>query len=230
MTAEPINNAIETFQKLHPKVKYRSDLEIFIGESAIEDFIESGSDTVLVSTMHKSKGREFDNVFLMLDQFKPDNDEKRRLLYVAMTRAKSRLEIHYNGEYLESIQAENIVHVEDNNSYAAPDELSVQLTHKHVQLGYFEFVQKRILSLKSADLLKVNEEGCLNQRGEQVLKFSAHMKEEIQKLQQIGYSMSAAKVTFLVYWYSEVKDKEFLVVLPEITFLKKTDRFINHVS
>ncbi|MDF1572937.1 MAG: 3'-5' exonuclease [Bacteroidales bacterium] len=71
MPAELIGKAIETFQKLHPKVKYRSDLEIFIGESAMEDFIESGSDTILVSTMHKSKGREFDNVFLMLDHLKP---------------------------------------------------------------------------------------------------------------------------------------------------------------
>ncbi|MEX0981537.1 MAG: hypothetical protein WD577_10080 [Bacteroidales bacterium] len=141
-----------------------------------------------------------------------------------MTRAKSRLEIHYNDDYLKNIRAENIVHVADNTIYPSPDELSVQTTHKHVQLGYFAFVQKRILSLKSADLLKVNEEGCLNHKEEQVLKFSAHMKEEIQKLQQLGYSPAAAKVTFLLYWYSEERDKEFLVVLPEITFLKKTGK------
>ncbi len=76
----------------------------------------------------------------------------------------------------------------------------------------------------SADLLKVNDEGRLNQKGQQVLKFSVNMKEEIQKLQQLGYSPAVAKVTFLVYWHSEEKDKEFLVVLPEITFLKKTDK------
>ncbi|MDT8433082.1 MAG: 3'-5' exonuclease, partial [Bacteroidales bacterium] len=108
MPAELIGRAIKTFQELHPKVKYRSDLEIFIGESAMEDFIESGRDTILVSTMHKAKGREFDNVYLVLDGFVPDDDPKRRLLYVAMTRAKSRLEIHYNGEYLDSIRAENV--------------------------------------------------------------------------------------------------------------------------
>jgi ATP-dependent DNA helicase RecQ len=221
MPAELIGRAVETFQKLNPKVKYRSDLEIYIGESAMEDFIESGSDTVLVSTMHKSKGREFDNVFLMLENFVPDNDEKRRLLYVAMTRAKSRLEIHYNGEYLESIRAEDVTHIEDSTTYAPPDEISVQLTHKHVQLGYFGFVEHRIRRLKTGEVLKLNEEGCLNRSDELVLKFSAHMQEEIQKLHQLGYNSSTAKVAFLVYWYSEVNAREFLVVLPEINFLKK---------
>jgi ATP-dependent DNA helicase RecQ len=220
MPAELIGKAIETFQKLHPKVKYRSDLEIFIGESAMEDFIESGGDTILVSTMHKSKGREFDNVYLMLDQFVPDDDPKRRLLYVAMTRAKSQLEIHYNGEYLETIRAENVEYTEDNNPYSPPDELAVQLNHRHVQLGYFAYVEHRIQRLKTGELLKLNEEGILNQYGEQILKYSAHMKEKIQDLQQLGYAPARAKVAFLVYWYDEKQDKEVLALLPEITFLK----------
>ncbi|MCF8225982.1 MAG: ATP-dependent helicase, partial [Bacteroidales bacterium] len=218
--AELIGRAIKTFQELHPKVKYRSDLEIFIGESAMEDFIESGRDTILVSTMHKAKGREFDNVYLVLDGFVPDDDPKRRLLYVAMTRAKSILEIHYNGEYLDGIRAENVEKVEDNTTYASPDEIAFQLTHKHVQLGYFGYVEHRVRRLKTDDPLKINEEGCQNQSGDQVLKFSAHMREEIQKLQQLSYSPATAKVTFLVYWYEEEKGKEVLVVLPEITFLK----------
>ncbi len=220
MPAELIGKAIVTFQKLHPKVKYRSDLEIFIGESAMEDFIESGGDTILVSTMHKAKGREFENVYLMLEKFVPDDDPKRRLLYVAMTRAKSQLEIHYNGEYLESIRAENVEYIEDNTTYGSPEEIAFQLTHKHVQLGYFSYVQKSILSLNSGDPLKLNDEGCLNLSCDQVLKFSALMKEKIQDLQQIGYAPSTVKVAFLVYWYDEKQDTEVLVVLPEITFLK----------
>ena len=221
MPAELIGKAIATFQKLHPKVKYRSDLEIFIGESAMEDFIESGCDTILVSTMHKAKGREFDNVYLMLDQFVPDDDPKRRLLYVAMTRAKSQLEIHYNGEYLDSIRAENVEIIEDHTPYAPPDELAVQLTHKHVHLDYFGYVGHRVQRLKTNEPLKINEQGCQNQSGEQVLKFSAHMKDKIQDLQQLGYAPATVKVAFLVYWYDEKQDKEVLVVLPEITFLKK---------
>lgn len=92
-------NIIREFELIHPKTKYKSDLRLFISESKIEDFTEAGADTILVSTMHKSKGREFDNVYLMLNHFDMSTDEKRRLLYVAMTRAKERLVIHYNGSF-----------------------------------------------------------------------------------------------------------------------------------
>lgn len=85
---EIIKNIIREFELTHVKTKYKSDLEIFIRESNLEDFYDEKTDTVLVSTMHKAKGREFDNVFIMLDGFCPNKDEKLRLLYVAMTRAK----------------------------------------------------------------------------------------------------------------------------------------------
>jgi len=109
ISSEILIKAIGTFRKLHPKTKYRSDLEIFLQESQLEDFIESDRDTIIVSTMHKVKGREFDNVYLILNDYIPDDDAKRRLLYVAMTRAKSMLEIHYNDDYLAHIQSENII-------------------------------------------------------------------------------------------------------------------------
>ncbi len=92
-------NIIREFELIHPKTKYISDLELFINESKMEDFAEAGTDTVLVSTMHKAKGKEFDNVYIMLNHFDMSTDEKRRLLYVAMTRAKERLVIHYNGSF-----------------------------------------------------------------------------------------------------------------------------------
>lgn len=89
-----------------------------------------------------------------------------------------------------------------------------------MQLGYFGCVEHRVRRLKTDDPLKLNEQGCQNQAGDRVLKFSAHMKEEIQKLQQLGNAPASAKVAFLVYWYYEEQDKEVLIVLPEVTFLK----------
>ena len=85
-----------------------------------------------------------------------------------------------------------------------------------IQLGYFGFIQKRIYSLNSGDPLAINEEGCLNKNHELVLKFSAHMKEEIQKQKELGFRISSAKVSFIVYWYNEQDEKECLVVLPEV--------------
>jgi len=217
----PVNmvlKAIEQFIKLHPKAKYRSDLEIFLGESKMEDFIESGMDTIMVSTMHKAKGREFDNVFLMLNDFRPKDDAGKRVLYVAMTRAKSRLEIHYNSDFLEHLSAASLKRQTVSKTFPQPDRLSFQLTHKHVYLGYFGFIQKRIYPLNSGDPLDFNKEGCLNQRGDLVLKFSAKMKEEIEKQETQGFRLSKAKVSFIAYWYNEQEAKEYMIVLPEVEF------------
>jgi len=213
-----VMKAINIFIKLNPKTKYRSDLEVFMGESKLEDFIEASTETIMVSTMHKSKGREFDNVFLMLNNYIPDDDASKRVLYVAMTRAKSRLEIHYNGDYLENIYTGILIRKDVSRTFPQPDEFSVQLTHKDIQLGYFGFIQKRIFPLNSGDPLGVNEEGCVNRNQELVLKFSAHMKEEIQKQKEMGFRISGAKVSFLVYWYNEQDDKEYLVVLPQVFY------------
>lgn len=146
--------------------------------------------------MHKAKGREFENVYLVLDRFSPKNDPDRRLLYVAMTRAKNRLEIHYSGDYLEGIDVDGIQRMADRAQYPVPDKLSKQLTHKEVHLGHFEYVQRRVLRLRSGDVLLLNEEGCLNQAGEQVLKFSASFREELQRLQEAGFRPVEARVVF----------------------------------
>lgn len=68
---------LETFSQTN-KTKYKSDLIEFIHESHWEDFIDEGKNTVLVSTMHKAKGREFNQVYLMLKQF--DGSQKTTLM------------------------------------------------------------------------------------------------------------------------------------------------------
>ncbi len=90
------------FEEANQKAMYVSDLVAFVKESRLEDFIYEQSDAVLVSTYHKSKGREFDNVFITVDR-KPVEDEKKRALYVAMTRAKGKLTILAQGDFLKSI-------------------------------------------------------------------------------------------------------------------------------
>ena len=73
--------------------KYRSDFKQFLLESKMEDFFRAESGTVMVSTMHKAKGREFDHVYILLAEHPTTTDEERRKLYVGMTRAKETLYI-----------------------------------------------------------------------------------------------------------------------------------------
>ena len=70
---------------------YRSDLREYIFESNIEDFIANDDKSVFVSTIHKAKGREFDNVYLMSAIPNGRNVDDMRSYYVGLTRAKRNL-------------------------------------------------------------------------------------------------------------------------------------------
>ena len=62
-------------------------------QQSIKDMFhdESGEDTVLFSTVHKSKGLERNDVFILYDTIRQDTQENKNIYYVALTRAKKRL-------------------------------------------------------------------------------------------------------------------------------------------
>ena len=152
---EVCNNLIKDFEESNPKKKYKSDLEVFVRESKLEDFYNENGETIFVSTIHKAKGKEFDNVFIMLENFNPATDEAKRQLYVAMTRAKRTLTIHLNGNYLDNISAENLERIEDKETHLPPNELAMHLSFKDVWLDYFITRQHLVSSLTSGDTLTI---------------------------------------------------------------------------
>ena len=215
---EICENLIKDFEATNPKQKYKSDLEVFVKESKLEDFIGANGETINVSTIHKAKGKEFDHVFLMLDNFNPTPDETKRQLYVAMTRAKQNLTIHLNGDYLNGIGTTNMERIEDWRSYSPPSQLAMHLTHKDVNLGYFEYVQKRIKSIQSGDILTCTSEGCTNSNGDLVLKFSGKFAETIKTHESNEYKLNKAKANFVLFWKKPDEEQEFQIILPEVIF------------
>lgn len=218
---EICQNIIKDFEAVNPKKKYKSDLEVFIRESELENFISGNGDTIFVSTIHKAKGKEFDNIFLMLDNFNPTTDEARRQLYVAMTRAKSNLTIHLNGSYFDKVSAANLERIENNESYLPPSELATHLTHKDVVLDYFIYKQSAISKLVSGDHLTINGNEFLNANGQPVLRFSQRCRTEIDGMKQRGYELKGAKANYLLYWKKEDAEQEIQIILPELYFQKK---------
>jgi len=215
---EQCNNIIKDFEATNPKKKYKSDLEVFIRESKLEDFYNETGETIFVSTIHKAKGKEFDNVFIMLENFNSATDEAKRLLYVAMTRAKHNLAIHLNGNYLDNITAENLERIEDTETYLPASQLVMHLTHEDVNLGYFEFVQYRLKALMSGDLLIKAVEGYANANRDLVLKFSKKFIEVLNAQERKGYQLKEVKVNFIVYWKKEDSEQEIKIILPELYF------------
>ena len=213
---------IKDFQETHPKVKYKSDFEVFIRESKMEDFTFGNAETINVSTIHKAKGKEFDNVYLLLDNFDANSDDKKRELYVAMTRAKQNLILHTNNNYFRNIDVEDLEYLNDANIYSSPEKLTIHLTHQDVYLGYFKFVQRRLNLVISGQKLLISDEGLLNLRNELIIKFSKQFAGKKEGLEKDGFTLTKAKVNFILYWKTEEEEEpEIRIVLPELLFEKQ---------
>jgi len=219
---EICNNLIKDFEGINTKRKYKSDFEVFIRESKLEDFISTNGETMFVSTIHKAKGKEFDNVFLLLENFDAREDEKKRQLYVAMTRAKQKLTIHLNGNYLDKFKTEELERIENSSTFQPPSGLTIHLTHRDLYLGYFEYIQHRINELTSGDSIIISDDGCKNDKGELVLKFSKKFIQRLAEIKQSGFELKEAKVNFIVHWTNDDKKIEVKIVLPELYFEKQT--------
>jgi ATP-dependent DNA helicase RecQ len=214
-------NIIKDFEATNPKKKYKSDLEVFIRESKLEDFFNENGETIFVSTIHKAKGKEFDNVFLMLENFNAVPEDAKRQLYVAMTRAKQNLTVHLNSNILDNFSAENLERIEDSEIYLPPEELVMNLIHSDVNLGYFEYVQHRMKNILPGDSLFLVDDGCANSNGDLVLKFAKKFLETIEIRKQNGYELKSVKVNFIVYWLKDGAEEEVKIVLPELYFEKQ---------
>lgn len=214
-------NLIKEFELSNPKKKYQSDFDVFIRESRLEDFICTNGETIFVSTIHKAKGKEFDNVFIILDGFNPETDEKKRQLYVAMTRAKQNLSIHLNGNYLDDISCDGMERKTDNNSYEDSDLLVLHLTHKDIWLDYYISEQSHISNLKSGDKLSANNDGCYKDNGKCIVKFSNSFKEKIVAFESQGFKIKTAVINYIVYWQKEDTDIEVKIILPELRLQKE---------
>ncbi|MCL2025439.1 MAG: RecQ family ATP-dependent DNA helicase [Leptospirales bacterium] len=210
---------IDDFEEINNKTKYKSDLKQFVRESKLENFISDSEGSVLVSTIHQTKGREFDNVFLALSRFPKMDDETKRAVYVAITRAKQNLYILYNDNYFDKIAVENIQRISDNSNYPVPEQINLQLSHRDVALGYFTSRRKEIDSLVSGKELSIRDRFCCY-GDKQVLKFSSKFCTQIEELKAKGYSPTKATIRHIVFWQDKEKEIEIKIILPDIEFVR----------
>jgi len=216
-------NMIEDFENTN-KAKFISDLQEFIDESAFEDFYRQDNNAVFISTIHKSKGREFDTVYLMIRGKVRDEDEEKRKIYVALTRAKNNLHIHCNNEIFDSIKIEDIDRYYDENSYDKPKEISIQLSYKDVVLSYFKDKSAEIFSLLSGAELMVERQYLKVKSGSQEIKLAKFSKSCMEKL--AGYSQKCyrpykAVVRFVVAWKDKQENKEYPIILTDLYLKSK---------
>ncbi|MDD4125973.1 MAG: 3'-5' exonuclease, partial [Eubacteriales bacterium] len=216
-------NMLEDYASVN-HIKYRNDLVEFIKESNYEDFYSDENEAVYVSTIHKAKGREFDTVYLLLKEFSAQNDEEKRKLYVALTRAKKALYIHCRTDIFNKYSIQGIIKRTDAAEYAEPSELSFQLTHRDVFLGFFKDKKEIILKLYSGIALSVFDcylSAEINGKSVRVVKFSKEFINNLEMLKSKGYEPVNARIGFIVAWKGEEDEDESAVILPVLNFRKE---------
>lgn len=218
---EICRNIILNFEQVYSR-KYHSDWTNYLFESKLEDFYPVQGEAIVVSTIHKAKGKEFDNVFLLLTNIESLSDEKKREVYVAITRAKQNLSIHTNGHYLSNIANGLAEYRINSNTYPAPQSLCYTLTHRDLWLDFFidSHCQAAINTLKSGMSLRLTEKGCTDFSNNEILRFSKKFKDILNELIQKDYKLEKASVNFVVYWEKQEDKKEAKIVLPKVVFKK----------
>ena len=206
---------IGDFEEINNTTKYKSDFTQFVRESKLDDFAPDSDGAILVSTIHQTKGREFDNVFLALSGFSILNDAKNREIYVAITRAKQNLYVLYNGNHFDKTVAHNIQRTNDATTYSLPAEITLQLSHKNVNLGYFACCQQEISTLVSGRKLDIRDGGCFN-GDTQVLMFSKAFSAQLCDWKTKGYTPTAATIRHVVFWQGKNENAEIRIILPNL--------------
>ncbi|WP_162055887.1 RecQ family ATP-dependent DNA helicase [Pontibacter pamirensis] len=219
-----VQDVIHEFEKTHGERKFWSDWLAFLQEARTEDFIYPETSKVLVSTMHKAKGKEFDHVFLLLRNYPLVKESNKRVVYVAVTRAKKSLHIHTDQPYFNHIEVPQLEKAVDQNIYPAPEALQLELGMNDVWLGFFKKPDnvKAIKRLQAGITLQVKEDpqDGLFISGSPVVAFSLKFKEKLTHLMKQGYAFQSAAVAHVVVWYCEDDGKEYRVILPRL-YLQK---------
>ena len=193
-----VKRCVEQFEQTN-KTKYFSDFKEFLFESSVEDFCDVSGADVVVSTIHKAKGREFDDVYMLIsDNYVKDAHLMRRY-YVGITRAKNRLFIHTNSDCFNHLSADR--YLMDQRQYDMPEEIVLQLSHKDVNLGFFKERKQEVLALRGGDSLIYNDFFLYSSSTDKpIAKLSSRMQGTLSEWEQRGYKVQSASVRFVVAW------------------------------
>ncbi|MFW5612657.1 MAG: UvrD-helicase domain-containing protein, partial [Prevotella pectinovora] len=223
-----LKRCIELFEETNKK-KYLTDFKEFVFESSVEDFCNLSGADVVVSTIHKAKGREFDDVYMLLSEPLHLTDEVLRRYYVGMTRARQRLFIHTCSALFDRLPADH--RMVDQHPYEMPEEIVLQLSHKDVNLGFFKTRKKEILALRAGEQLRFDSNYLYSLRANvPVAQLSKRMQADLCVWAEKGYEVSSSTIRFIVAWRPKdvpKREEEHAVLLVDLRLSKKIMR--NHV-
>jgi ATP-dependent DNA helicase RecQ len=197
---------------------YISNWVTYLEEIKLEDFEYFGN-SIVVSTIHKSKGMEFDKIILVNNtKFNNDKkislDDKMRLYYVGMTRAKNELTIIKNGTEIKK-DFDFIDYKLDKNIY---EQKTLNYTHimslSDVSLGFDSNLFKRHILFFSGEKVVFEKRDkfntlCIVYQNKILGALSSQLNNKILEKLNSGYIFKDIYIEYIVNWYDS-EEKKYL--------------------
>ena len=165
--------------------------------------------------MHKAKGREFDRVYLLLNRSELTETGAKRVVYVALTRARRELHVHYTGRFMEGQSVPGAAYRNDNTLYPEPEEIVLHLTHRDVVLDFFKGRKRQNLTLRSGQTM-TGDGAYLLCDGRRAVKLSQKCQQQLADLGKRGYRIKNAEIRFIAAWKGENDTEETAILLPTL--------------
>ncbi|HIP11478.1 MAG TPA: RecQ family ATP-dependent DNA helicase [Arcobacter sp.] len=186
---------------------YVSQWLAYLDEIKLEEF-EDYNKTVTVSTIHKSKGMEFDNVIVLVNE-KPTTDDDIRLYYVGMTRTKNELSIlRHDTNSLNRDGGTNYVF--DDRIYPENEKLvTLIMGLGDIQLGFHNENSNEILAGESIGFeMRGNAKTfCIIYKNRVIGFLSKAFHKKLQEYMNKGFFLHNVFVEFVVVWHDKEKGK-----------------------
>lgn len=229
-----LKEVIESFENKYSTKNYKNFFE-YIEYLGLESFQENDNKEVIVSTIHKAKGMEFDIVYLVLGEiffryyyeeeqrikYKDLDNRYNRILYVAFTRPKEMLYIHTIHTDMALKIFANADSIEPNynlDSNKNANEIYIKTTLEDIVLTAYKHQEVIIPELRAGDkvIIKKNEYERYaiyynNVPDKPVSIFSKDCHNNIEKYEKKGYELNDSHEIMYI-----VKYKDHLQILCKI--------------
>ncbi len=201
---------------------YVSQWISYLEEIKLEDF-EDYKKNIVVSTIHKSKGMEFDKVFLLVNK-NPTKDMEKRLYYVGMTRAKFELALLRIGRDIPN-KKEYVNYILDETSYMQENKIFTHIMSlKDIRLSFDvsnnnDFFAGAQVKIEARPRFK---NLCIVHDARVVGTFSTSFQMLLNKKFNRGYIINNVVIENVVVWFDK-ENNQFLkhplckIVLKKVT-------------
>ncbi len=190
----------------------RSFWESYLEDISSEQFIRHGK-KVVVSTIHKAKGKEFDTV-IMIAHSQKLSDEEKRLFYVGMTRAKKHLLIVTDSTFFTIYGKDFSTIVYNNSEYKEPNRKIFMMDLHDLVLGFDggHDIQGIDLIAGTFAYIAKNEANTdepyyIMQDDLMIAKLSKSMFQKIKCDEAKGYHIANVQIENVVFWRDSKTEK-----------------------